>query len=284
MAFRKKMHEYLDLPGTYHRRYPTEVVLRTMATGRMDELYSTKEGMLINLKEESEKKKKKTLAKLGKYKTFASFIYGMPLYTGVICLKNPKNFPKEYEISPTDIIRPKYYYFSQEKLWKNYDTIINKVEHNIELSEKEALHIAFVPKYISKKYSEYVTKSFSKLFKHAKIPDEKLKRDIAFILMTMILSNIDDETEQDQLLEAIDMDAYRDDMEEIVYSRYGDELERVKAENKKELAKKDKELAEKNKEITRLKTNFAKAIEEINARKDIPSKTKKLLISTVLKS
>ncbi|WP_296789280.1 hypothetical protein [uncultured Methanobrevibacter sp.] len=284
MAFRKKMHEYLDLPGTYHRRYPTEVVLRTMATGRMDELYSTKEGMLINLKEESDVVTEKTLAKLGKYKTFASFIYGMPLYTGVICLKNPKNFPKEYEISPTDIIRPKYYYFSQEKLWKNYDTIINKVEHNIELSEKEALHIAFVPKYISKKYSEYVTKSFSKLFKHAKIPDEKLKRDIAFILMTMILSNIDDETEQDQLLEAIDMDAYRDDMEEIVYSRYGDELERVKAENKKELAKKDKELAEKNKEITRLKTNFAKAIEEINARKDIPSKTKKLLISTVLKS
>ena len=102
--------------------------------------------------------------------------------------------------------------------------------------------------------------------------------------MTMILSNIDDETEQDQLLEAIDMDAYRDDMEEIVYSRYGDELERVKAKNKEELAKKDKELAEKNKEITRLKTNFAKAIEEINARKDIPSKTKKLLISTVLKS
>lgn len=129
-----------------------------------------------------------------------------------------------------------------------------------------------------------MTKSFSKLFKHAKIPDKKLKRDIAFILMTMILSNIDDETEQNQLLEEIDMDTYRDDMEEIVYSRYGDELERVKAKNKEELAKKDKELAEKNKEITRLKTNFAKAIEEINARKDIPSKTKKLLISTVLKS
>lgn len=100
----------------------------------------------------------------------------------------------------------------------------------------------------------------------------------------MILSNIDDETEQNQLLEAIDMDTYRDDMEEIVYSLYGDDLERVKAKNKEELAKKDKELAEKNKEITRLKTNFAKAIEEINARKDIPSKTKKLLISTVLKS
>ena len=277
MTFRKRMHEYLGLPGTYHRRYPTEVVLRTMATGRMDELYSTKEGMLINLEEESDVVTEKTLAKLGKYKTFASFIYGKPLYTGVICLKNPKNFPKEYEISPTDIIRPKYYYFSQEKLWKNYDAVINKVEHNIELSEKEALHIAFVPKYISKKYSEYVTKSFSKLFKHAKISDKELKRDIAFILMSMILSNISDKTEQDQLLEEIDMDAYRDDIEEIVYSRYGDNLERVKAENKKELAKKDEE-------ITKLKTNFAKLIEEINAQNDIPSKTKKLLISTLLKS
>lgn len=291
MAFRKRMHEYLGLPGTYHRRCPTEVVLRTMATGRMDELYSTKEGMLINLEEESDVITEKTLSKLGKYKTFASFIYGMPLYTGVICLKNPKNFPKEYEISPTDLIRPKYYYFSQEKLWKNYDAVINKVEHNIELSEKEALHIAFVPKYISKKYSEYVTKSFSKLFKHAKIPDEKLKRDIAFILMTMILSNIDDETEQNQLLEEIDMDTYRDDMEEIVYSRYGDELERVEAENKKELAKKDEEIAEnkeelakKDEEITKLKNNHKKILKEINDQKDIPLKTKKLLISTLLKS
>lgn len=279
MAFRKRMHEYLGLPGTYHRRYPTEVVLRTMATGRMDELYSTKEGMLINLEEESDVVTEKTLAKLGKYKTFASFTYGMPLYTGVICLKNPKNFPKEYEISPTDIIRPKYY-FSQEKLWKNYDTVINKVEHNIELSEKEALHIAFVPKYISKKYSEYVTKSLSKLFKHAKISDKELKRDIAFILMSMILSNIDDETEQNQLLEEIDMDAYRDDMEEIVYSRYGDELN----EKDEEIAENKKELAKKDEEITKLKTNFAKLIEEINAQNDIPSKTKKLLISTLLKS
>ena len=58
--------------------------------------------------------------------------------------------------------------------------------------------------------------------------------------MTMILSNIDDETEQNQLLEEIDMDTYRDDMEEIVYSRYGEDLERVKAKNKEELAKKIK--------------------------------------------
>ena len=58
--------------------------------------------------------------------------------------------------------------------------------------------------------------------------------------MTMILSNIRDKTEQDQLLEEINMDVYLDDMEEIVYSRYGEDLERVKAKNKEELAKKIK--------------------------------------------
>ena len=94
------------------------------------------------------------------------------------------------------------------------------------------------------------------------------------------------------------MDTYRDDMEEIVYSRYGDELERVEAENKKELAKKDEEIAEnkkelaenkeelakKDEEITKLKNNHKKILKEINDQKDIPLKTKKLLISTLLKS
>ena len=114
----------------------------------------------------------------------------------------------------------------------------------------------------------------------------------------MVLSNISDKTEQDQLLEEIDMDVYRDDMEEIVYSRYGDKLERVEAKNKEELAKKDKEIAENKKEIaenkkelakkddeiTNLKNNHKKIIKEINAQKDIPLKTKKMITSILLKS
>ena len=57
LAFRKRQHQYLKLPGKYIRRYPTEVVLPNMETGRMDELYSAKEKtqeLLINLEEESE--------------------------------------------------------------------------------------------------------------------------------------------------------------------------------------------------------------------------------------
>ena len=56
------------------------------------------------------------------------------------------------------------------------------------------------------------------------MPDKELKRDISVILETMILTNINDETEQIKLMEAMNMDVYRDDMQEIVYSVYGEEL------------------------------------------------------------
>ena len=114
MAFRKRQHQYLGLPGKYCRRYPTEVVLRNMETGRMDELYSVgkidestgelMEYMLIDLEDESEDVVEKTLRKFSKYKTFGSFIYSLPMYTAVTCRKDHSDFPKEYEITKTDII------------------------------------------------------------------------------------------------------------------------------------------------------------------------------------
>ena len=292
MAFKKRLHKYLELPGHYHRRYPTEVVLRTMESGRMDELYSTIEGLLINLEEESEAVTEKTLKKLAKYKTFGSFIYGLPMLTAVICKQNPMNFPKEYEISETDILRPLYFHFPQEELWENYENLINKINQNIVLSEKESLQIAFIPKYISKKYAENVTRSLAKLFDNAKIPDKELKRDIAVILAIMVLTNIADETEQIKLMEEMNMDVYRDDMQEIVYSVYGEELGKKDqeiqkmaqdiTEKDKSLAEKDKNIAEKDKQIIEMENGWNKKIEEINAREDIPADTKKIINSIFL--
>ena len=313
MAFKKRFHKYLGLPGNYYHRYPTEVVLRTMESGRMDELYSTKEGILVNLEEESGDVTEKTLKKLAKYKTFGSFIYAMPMVTAIICKKNPKNFPKEYKISETDILRPLYFYFPQDRLWQYYENVINKINQNIKLSEKEALDIAFIPKYISEKYAENVTRSLAKVFDKSIMPDKELKRDIAVILETMILTNINDETEQIKLMEAMNMDVYRDDMQEIVYSVYGEELnkkdEEIKkmaqditekekslaekdkdiaekdkdiAEKDKDLAEKDKDLAEKDKQINEMKKGFNEKIEEINALKDIPADTKKIINSILL--
>ena len=124
------------------------------------------------------------------------------------------------------------------------------------------------------------------------MPDKELKRDIAVILETMILTNINDETEQIKLMEAMNMDVYRDDMQEIVYSVYGEELnkkdEEIKkmaqdiTEKEKSLVEKDKDIAEKDKQINEMKKGFNEKIEEINALKDIPADTKKIINSILL--
>ena len=115
----------------------------------------------------------------------------------------------------------------------------------------------------------------------------------------MILSNVSNETEQDQLMEVIEMNIYRDDMQELVYSEYGDELDKkdqeIAAKDKdlaakdkdlakkdKDLAAKDKDLAKKDKELELIKNRYAEKIEEINAREDIPLETKKLINSILL--
>lgn len=150
-ALSRLQHEYLGLPGTYETRYPNEVVLPTMQSGRMDELYSIKEGILINIEEESKDISEKTLKKFAKYRTFADFIYGKYLYTAVICKKNPKNFPKEHELTRTNIVRPHYIYFPPEELWAKYEKLINKIKQKQKLNKTEILDIAFVPKYMPKK-------------------------------------------------------------------------------------------------------------------------------------
>jgi uncharacterized protein (DUF3084 family) len=108
----------------------------------------------------------------------------------------------------------------------------------------------------------------------------------------MILSNVSNETEQDQLMEVIEMNIYRDDMQELVYSEYGDELDKkdqeIAAKDKdlakkdQDLAAKDKDLAKKDKELELIKNRYAEKIEEINAREDIPLETKKLINSILL--
>ncbi|MBQ6100467.1 MAG: hypothetical protein IJL02_11480 [Methanobrevibacter sp.] len=305
MAFRKRQHQYLGLPGKYCRRYPTEVVLRNMETGRMDELYSVgkkdeltgklTEYMLIDLEDESENVVEKTLKKFAKYKTFGSFIYSLPMYTAVTCKKNYINFPKEYKITETDIIRPHYIHFSDDELWEKCENVINKVKQNIKLSDNEALDIAFIPKYISQKYASQITESLAQVFSKSNIPDEELKRDIAVILMTMVLKNIPDIEKQNKLLEAMKMRKYKDDMEEIVYSIYGEELEKkdqeIEQQNQKliekdaELTKKDAKLTEKNAEITEKNAEinqYKKGIEQLKSLDDLNTPQAQKIINTLL--
>ena len=91
----KRLHQYLELPGEFKAHYPQEVIFPNMDSGRMDALYSTDMGLLVNLEEESASIGEKTYEKFGKYAIFVSYMYSKNLYIAVICHKDPK---KEFKV------------------------------------------------------------------------------------------------------------------------------------------------------------------------------------------
>lgn len=259
MAQIRLLHKYLGLPGEYISSYPNEVVLPNMESGRADAFYAVSGNMLINLEEESSTINERTLQKFAKYMIFGNFIHHRMVYAAVISNKNPKNFPKEYKITPTNILKPKYIYFEENELWEKYENLINKIKQKDVLSEMEALDIAFIPKFISKKNSSKVTETLAVNFKNANIKEKQLKTDVGIILGAMILKNILDKEKQQKLMEMIGMDqGLKNDIQIILK----EEIEEI---NEK-LAKKDEEIREKNVEINEKNVEINEKNVEINEK------------------
>ena len=242
----KRQHQHLKLPGgEFKTRLPQEIVFPTMDIGRVDEYYLTTDDLLIDLEEESGEITDKTKEKFSKYVIFASYIYLKKTYLAVICHKNPKKEWEFYEYSPSLHIKIHYIFFSQDELWQKYEKIINKVRQKEELTEMEALDIAFVSKYISKEYAPEVVESLTEIFNDTIIEDKLLKMDVGVILGGMILKHVKNEKTRNKLLEKIGMRHIETEIEKLVYDEFGDKLD----EKDNEINEKDKEIEEKDKTI-----------------------------------
>ena len=297
----KRRHQFWGLPGTFEARYPQEIVFPNMDSGRVDEYYSTKEGLIINLEEETKDVNEDTLKKISKYPIFADYMYSKKPYVGIITHNDPKGYPQHYERSPSIIIKVHYYYIPQEDLWKKYENIINKIGQKEKLSEKEALDVAFVPKYISKEHGPFITESLAKAFKHAIIDDRILKRDIGVLLGAMILKHIDDDEKENELMEEIGMKQIENEIRIIAREEFKEELQQVekekmeleleyskvkkeKGELKKEndKVKKEKgELKKENDKVKKEKGELKKGINRLKEINDLNSKEARKIINTL---
>lgn len=264
LAETKRQHEYFGLSGKFKTRLPQEIVFPNMESGRTDMLYFNDENTVFDFEEESGDITDTTRDKFVKYLIFAAFMYSKKLYLAVLCHKDPKKESEYYQYSDGLIIKINYYYISQEELWAKYENIIKKVEQKEELSDREAMDIAFVSKFISKEYAPQVVETMSKLFNDAIINDKLLKIDVGVILGGMILKNILDEDKQNKLLGMINMKHIKSEIEKIVYDEFGDELDAKDDEidklNKSNSQFRDK--AKKLKELDDLNTPQAKKILE----------------------
>lgn len=214
--------------------------------------------------------------------------FGRKPYLAVICHKDPKKESECFEYAPSLYIKVHYIYFSQEILWKKYENVISKVKHNEILTDTEALDIAFVSKFISKKDAPIVVEKLCKTFKNAIIEDKLLKLDVKVILGGMVLKHVSDENKQKILMEMIGMRKIKNELDELVYEQYGDELDAKDKEletKNKELETKDKELETKDKQIVNLqKSNreYRKQIKKLSELDGLTPEAQKILSSLIM--
>lgn len=102
----------------------------------------------------------------------------------------------------------------------------------------ESLDIAFIARFTSKNDAPKVVEGLCEIFKNSIIPDKVLKLDVRVILSGMVLKHIIIKNKQKKLMRMIGMRKIENELDELVYEQYGDELDA-----------KDKEIDAKNKEL-----------------------------------
>ena len=291
----RHQHQYLGLPGTFEARYPQEIVFPNMEAGRADEFYSTAEGLLIDLEEESGDITDKVLEKVGKYVIFGAFMYSKRPYAAIICHKDPKKEFEYFKLSPSLFLKVHYIYIPQDALWMKYENLIKKIEQKQQLTVEETLDIAFVAKFISKEYGQFITESLAKSFRYAKLNEEIPKRDIGVLLGAMILKHFDDNKKIDELMEVIDMKQINEEIRIITREEFADEFEKIEKEKRemknenieiknenKEIKNENKEIKNENKEIKNENIKLKEGIKQVAEKKNLDPESKKILNSLII--
>ena len=284
----KHMHNYLGLPGKFKATLPQENVSKSLNLTRTDVTYINNEGLIINIEEESDYIREKTLKKISDYVIAISHDNHAQVYQATICHKNPKKEFECYKHSPSIGIKVHYIYFTEDELWQKYENVINKVKQKEKLSEMEALDIAFISRFVSKKHAPYVVTSLSKIYRDAIIEDKILKMDIGVILSGMIMKYIKSSAKQKNLMKLINMKHIMTDLERIVYDEFGEELSKKDEEIEKiykEIEIKDNQLKTKDNKINKLdNTNkeYKNKIQELNKLENLPKEAKNIL-NTLIK-
>ena len=263
----KRQHQYFNLPGEFKSRLPQEMVFPNMTSARADEVYLNDEDLVFDLEEESDVMDCTKFDKFAKYLIFISYWHiNKKPYIGVICHENPKKDSEFYEYAPSLFIKLHYIYFPQEVLNEKYENLINKVEHKETLTEMESLDIAFIARFTPKKDAPKVLESLCEIFKKSIITDKILKLDVRVILSGMVLKHITSKNKQEKLMRMIGMRKIENELDELIYEQYGDELDA-----------KDKQLEESAK-IIKSKENQLKSKEKQLKSKDDQLKSYQKLI------
>ena len=250
------LHHYFRLPGRFIRNYTTRIVRRDGSEGDMDwlilvEVYvnGSVERILINVEFQSSRVTKKKIKIISDYNDYAKTYYGLPVLSIVIITDGFESSEKEYSIVDSEILRPVYFYISQEDIIKRLNNLEEKINNNEQLSDDEGLDMVFVAMFASRRDAEEITKKLAKLFLNDKSLIGPLKDYIGYGLSIMIKKNVKNTNEIMEFLKMLDTKV--DNSKLKLVSEFEIASQRKLFED--ELAEKENVISEKDDEIKVLK-------------------------------
>ncbi len=247
------LHRYFRLPGRFLRNYTTRIVRKDGSEWEMDwlilvEVYvnGSFERILINVEFQSSRVTKEKIKIISDYKDYAKTYYGLPVLSVVIITEGFESSEKEYSIVDSEILRPVYFYITEEEIIKRLNNLEEKINNNIELSDDEGLDIVFLAMFASSKGAEEITKKLAKLFCKDKTLREPLKDYIGYGLSIMIDKNIKNTHEKKELLKMLEPKV--DNSKLRMVAEY--EMDFQRRLHEEELAEKDEVISEKDEVIS----------------------------------
>ncbi len=258
----EKLKNYFKLPGKFISNFPTKIFKRDGSEREMDWLMLVKcdEGeFLIHGEFQSYSVDDTKIEIIADCTDYSKIYYGRPVLTVIIITEGYEVSVKEFKRTASDILKPIYIRMSGEELIERLNNLEEKISNHKNLTDDEALDIAFLPMFAPKNKAHDITEKITHLFRKDTSLKGAFRNDVAFRLSIMIRKYFDLTPKGKELLKMIEPELNVSKLRDVIDF----EVDYIKKSYEKELsekddilAKKDDILAEKDKEIEELKAKL----------------------------
>lgn len=255
----EKLKNYFNMPGRFEGNFPTKIFRRDGSEREMDWLILVKpdchelfEEILIHVEFQSYSVDEDKMEVIADCTDYSKIYYGRPVLTVIIITEGYEASQKEYQRTASDILRPVYIRMTEDELIERLNNLEAKILNHEQLSDNEALDIAFLPMFAPKGKAEFVTEKVTHLFSEDVSLTGVFRSDIAFGLSIMIRKYFDGTSKGKELLKLIEPELDTSRLKDVIDF----EVDFIKKSYEKELADKDNTIAEKDEQISILKAKL----------------------------
>ncbi len=156
----EKLKNYFKLPGKFVANFPTKIFKRDGSEREMDWLMLVKhfgEDLLIHAEFQSYVIDDAKMEVIADCTDYSKSYYGRSVLTVIIITEGYEASVKEFYRTSSDILKPIYIRMTEDEVIERLNTLEEKINNHNELTDDEALDIAFLPMFAPKSKANDIT-------------------------------------------------------------------------------------------------------------------------------